>query len=167
MVSLTFRFQVLSFVIMHHLFPCTVGETLVFLQKKTRSTLQIFSVDDSLTSRLGKYSFVKQIATYVDTIGTIQNVPYKNIQLQIHKCYMAIIGNYSSAQQTVLSHIIAICLAVIVSIQAHLLEFVLQTDIANKEITGFFVSLQNPFFTASDQLSRSKQSLQFFVPILV
>ena len=68
---------------MHHLFPCTVGETLVFLQKKTRSTLQIFSVDDSLTSRLGKYSFVKQIATYVDTIGTIQNVPYKNIQLQI------------------------------------------------------------------------------------
>ena len=105
---------------MHHLFPCTVGETLVFLQKKTRSTLQIFSVDDSLTSRLGKYSFVKQIATYVDTIGTIQNVPYKNIQLQISGVIWhypkAIIGNYSSAQQTVLSHIIAICLAVIVSI---------------------------------------------------
>ena len=58
-------------------------------------------------------------------------------------------------------------LAGIVSIQAHLPEFVLQTDIANKETTGFFCQSTESFFTASDQLSRSKQSLQFFIRILV
>ena len=117
-----------------------------FLKKKT-STLQIFSVDDSLRSRLGKYSIVKQNCN-IDTMGTIRNVPYENIQLQISGVIWhypkEIIENYSSAQQTVLFYIIAIFLAVIVFIQAHFPKFVLQTDKANKELAGCFANLQIP-----------------------